>query len=210
MRNMTHAPIRGSLFPKVNLAHVIRKHKLLPVLLARPHPSQKLRNIDPVLRSETIFMMSKTHYLHRVSDLDPNFRSYTMADFQNHPYIASLLLEHLWTLQCPHHLSSFLELQPNPFLHHQGFTTLPRNSVPLKNERKMTPLRRKIPFEISSMKLVLRANCTVKSINQPSLINILTELRTALALVAFLCTYRYGITGHAGAPASRCTAILGT
>ena len=138
----------------------------------------------------------------------PNFRSYTMVDFQNHPYIASLLLEHLWTLQCPHHLSSFLELQPNPFLHHQGFTTLPRNSVPLKNERKMTPLRRKIPFEISSMKLVLRANCTVKSINQPSLINILTELRTALALVAFLCTYRYGITGHAGAPASRILLLM--
>ena len=145
MRNMTHALIRGSFFPKVNPSHVIRKHKLLPVLLARPHPSQKLRNIDPVLRSETIFMMNKT---------------------------------------------------------------LRRNSVPLKNERKMTPLRRKIPFEISSMKLVLRANCTVKSINQPSWINILTELRTASALVAFLCTYRYGITGHAGAPASRILLLM--
>ena len=125
MRNMTHALIRGSFFLKVNLAHVIRKNNLLPVLLVRPHPSQKLRNIDLILRSETIFMMNKTHYLHRVSDLDPNFRSYTTVDFQDHPYIASLLLERLWTLLCPHHLSSSLKLQPNPFLHHQGFTTLP-------------------------------------------------------------------------------------
>ena len=97
MRNMTHALIRGSFFLKVNLAHVIRKNNLLPVLLVRPHPSQKLRNIDLVLRSETIFMMNKTRYLHRVSDLDPNFRSYITVDFQDHPYIFSQI--HSFTIR---------------------------------------------------------------------------------------------------------------
>ena len=203
MRNMTHALIRGLCFLKVKLAHVICKINLPPALLAKPHPSQRLRNIDPVLRSETIFMMNKMHYPHRVSNLDPSFRSYTTVDFQNHPYIASLPLESPWTLLGLHHLSSFLELQPNPFLHHQGFTTLLKNSVPLKNERRMIPLRPKISSEISSMKLVLQANYTVRFTNQTSWINALTELLIALALVAFLCTYRYGTTGHVGAPVTR-------
>ena len=153
-------------------------------------------------------MVNKMHYLHRVSNLDPSSRSYITVDFLNHTYIALLLLKSHWTILGLHHLLNFLELQPNPFLNHQGFITLLKNSVPLKNGRSMILLRPKISSAISSMKLVLQASYTVRFTNQTSWINTSTALLIALARVACLCTYRYGTTGHVGALASRILRLI--
>ena len=75
------------------------------------------------LRSETISMMNRMHCLHQVSNLDPSSRSYITVDSLNHIYIASLPPQSPWSTLDLHHHSNFLELQQNPFLHHQDFIT---------------------------------------------------------------------------------------
>ena len=144
------------------------------------------------------FYIEQKRYHHLRSNRSPNYPDFIMVDY-------STALNHRSpqrVLQVLHKQPHSLDLQPNHYLHLLPFARL---LPPYSQQSTRTNQMLREPDHscvIFSMKSDSHPNSIVKSTTQHLLTNISIASATALALEDFLCMYRFGIIGPAGANAA--------
>ncbi len=166
------------------------------------HPHYlSMKHHAPIWRRIAFYIEQMRYRLHRL-DQNLNFQDFNMVDSRPQSFIA--LRHHLLPTMLQNLLKQpyFSKLQQNHCLPLRLFVRLSPPYNQQSTRANPMPKERDPSCGTSSTKLDSHPNSFVKSTTQPLLNNILIALLTAWVLGAFLCMYRFGIIGLAGANAT--------
>ena len=139
------------------------------------------------------------HYHLRNSEWNPSLLLFTLEALPLQCYIHLPLL-HQPRKKCQILLySGASRLQPNTYLHQLNSITVLEPPIPPKPKNPWKQTRPKTASEKFSTTSASPANSSAKFTTHSLLINTSTAWARAWEQEAFLCTYRFGATGHVGA-----------